>query len=136
ITLLLFGALAIFTIRNRLWRSTLPWLALAVHRRLVGLVVSARGAADRAHGATTPRYLALSQHLLIAGMAMTATLGVVFRRADERWRASHPGDTGGASGVARIVGVVLLTAFCTAQIPVWQYGLHLAEVWHDARRQA
>jgi hypothetical protein len=35
-----------------------------------------------------------------------------------------------------MVGVVLLTAFCTAQIPVWQYGLHLTEVWHNARRQA
>jgi hypothetical protein len=136
ITLLLFGSLAIITLRNRLWRSTLPWLALAAYVLLVGLMVSKRGADIGEHRATTPRYLALSQHLLIAGMAMTATLGVVFRRADERWRASHPGDAGGSSGVARIVGVVLLTAFCTAQVPVWQYGLHLAEVWHDARRQA
>ncbi|HSI62361.1 MAG TPA: hypothetical protein VLE43_04560, partial [Candidatus Saccharimonadia bacterium] len=27
-------------------------------------------------------------------------------------------------------------AFCTAQIPVWQYGLHLTHQWHLARRQA
>jgi hypothetical protein len=71
---------------------------------------------------------------------MTATLGLVFRRTNERLRANHPdgmaGDTNGSSGVARMVGVVLLTAFCTAQIPVWQYGLHLTEVWHHARRQA
>lgn len=136
ITFLLFAALAIFTVRNRLWRSTLPWLALAAYVLLVGLMVSKRGADIGEHRATTPRYLALSQHLLIAGIAMTATLGLVFRRADERWSASHPDGTGGSSGVGRIVGVVLLTAFCTAQIPVWQYGLHLTEVWHHARRQA
>src|SRR4029079_12199093 len=95
ITFLLLAALAIFTVRNRLWRSTLPWLALAAYVLLVGLMVSKRGADIGEHRATTPRYLALSQHLLIAGMGMTATLGLVFRRTNERLRASHPDGTAG-----------------------------------------
>ena len=135
VTFVLFAALAIFTIRNRLWRSTLPWLALAAYVLLVGIMVSKRAADIGEHRAVTPRYLALSQHLLIAGVAMTATLGLVFRRAGERWRANHPGEAGKSNNVAQTVGIVLLTAFCTAQIPVWQYGLHLTDVWHNARRQ-
>jgi hypothetical protein len=141
ITLVLFTAVAIFAIRNRLWRATLPWFAVAGYVLLVGLMVSKRGADIGEHRAITPRYLAASQHLLIAGMAMTATLGLVFRRADKRWRASHPdnhpdNDTGSSRSVAHTSGIVLLTMFCTAQIPVWQYGLHLTDVWHHARRQS
>jgi hypothetical protein len=136
ITFAVFAAVAIFALRHRLWRSTLPWLALAAYVLVVGVMMSKRGADTDDHRAVTPRYLAISQQFLIATIAMTATLGAVFRRADDRWREKHPSEAESSSTVARTSGIVLLTAFCTAQIPVWQYGLHLVEVWHHARRQA
>jgi hypothetical protein len=78
----------------------------------------------------------VSQYLMVAGIGIAATLGAVFRRAGRRWRDTHAGDATEPNRHASIIGVVLLTSFCTAQIPVWQYGLHLTEVWHQARRQA
>jgi hypothetical protein len=136
ITFAVFGAVAIFALRHRLWRSTLPWLALASYVLVVGVMMSKRGADTDDHRAVTPRYVAISQHLIIATIAMTATLGAVFRRAGDRWREKHPSEAAPSNEVVRIAGIVLLTAFCTAQIPVWQYGLHLVDVWHHARRQA
>ncbi|HSI65395.1 MAG TPA: hypothetical protein VLE43_19875, partial [Candidatus Saccharimonadia bacterium] len=134
------AVLIIFTLRSKLLRSVLPWMALALYVVVVGLLVSKRASDIGEHRAVTPRYLAASQYLLVAGLAITGTLGTVFRRAGERWREKHPDDlpelkTGGQSFVST-AGVVLLTAFCTAQIPVWQYGLHLTHQWHLARRQA
>lgn len=131
--------LVLFTLRTRLLKSVLPWMALATYVVVVGLMLSKRASDIGEHRAVTPRYMAVSQYLLVAGLAITATLGVVFRRAGERWRANHPDDLPelqSGSGVMRTVGVVAFTAFCTAQIPVWQYGNHLWRQWHLARRQA
>jgi hypothetical protein len=134
------AVLVIFTLRARLLKAVLPWMALALYVVVIGLLVSKRASDIGEHRAVTPRYLAASQYLLVAGIAITATLGTVFRRAGERWREKHPDElpelkTGGQSFVSTL-GVIAITAFCTAQIPVWQYGLHLTHQWHLARRQA
>ncbi len=136
VTLLALLGLAAFTVRHRLWRIALPWLALMTYVLLVGVMVSKRGADIGEHRAVTPRYLAISQYLLISGIATAATVGVVFGRAWKRLQAQHPEHAQGPGSVAQVAPIVLLTAFCTAQIPVWQYGLHFTDVWYQARRQA
>ncbi len=133
------AVLVIFTLRNRLLKSVLPWMAIAAYVLVVGLMLSKRASDIGEHRAITPRYMAVSQYLLMAGLAITATLGAVFRRAGERWKEKHPEEPSGAGGstqALRTAGVVALAAFCTAQIPVWQYGHHLWRQWHLARRQA
>lgn len=139
-TCAIIAGLVLFTLRAKLVKVTLPWLGLAVYVVVVGLMLSKRASDIGEHRAVTPRYTAVSQYLLVAGLAMTATLGTVFRRAGERWREKHPDDlpelkTGG-QGALRTVGVVVFTVFCTAQIPVWEYGSHLWRQWHLARRQS
>lgn len=130
ITFALFlAAAALLTLtregRSR-WREALPWLALASYVLLIGCMVSAGRAQIGEHRAVTPRYLNVSEYLLIALLALAAVVGPVLRAlARDR----------GVEGF-RLAGVGLLSIFVTAQIPVWQYGLHLSDVWYQARRQA
>ncbi len=129
-TLLIFAvALLIFISRKQprsQWRAAIPWLALAAYVVGVGLMVSKRGADIGEHRAVTPRYLAISQYLLVSMLALPLILGR--RRSEE---SNHH-----ESSPSGVVAAALFTAFIMAQIPVWQYGLHLTHVWHHARRQA
>lgn len=108
------------------WRAAVPWLALAAYVVGVGLMLSKRGADIGEHRAVTPRYLAVSQYLLVSMLALPFVLGSP--------RSGESGD--GGSSKPGVVAAALLSAFIVAQIPVWQYGLHLTNVWHHARRQA
>lgn len=135
-TFLVLVAAVTLAARLRLWKVTLPWLALAGYVVIVGLMVSKRGADIGEHRAVTPRYLAVSQYMLIAGIAAAGTMAGVYLRATRTYSLSHQEDEAPAVPRLQIVGAVLLAVFCTAQIPVWQYGLHLTEVWHRARLQA
>lgn len=129
-TLVMFiAALLVFILRRQpryQWRAALPWLALAAFVIGVGLMISKRGADIGEHRAVTPRYLAVSQYLLVSMLALPLILG---RR---RLKDSNQPETL-PSGM---VPAALFSAFIMAQIPVWQYGLHLTQVWHHARRQA
>ncbi len=130
VTVALFAGAGLFLLLRKpsreQWRAALPWLAMAAYVMGVGLMVSKRGADIGEHRAVTPRYLATSQYLLISMLALPLIL---------RPRRSAEGAVEGGSRDGR-VAAALLAAFITAQIPVWQYGLHLTDVWHHARRQA
>jgi len=119
----------VFMLRGRArsqWRAAVPWLALAAYVVGVGLMLSKRGADIGEHRAVTPRYLAVSQYLLVSMLALPFVLG-----------SRRPGDSGDdASSKLGVAAAAMLSAFIVAQIPVWQYGLHLTDVWHHARRQA
>lgn len=126
--LLLAAVLAVPLLQKRprsCWSPALPWLALAGYVLLVGLMISKRGADIGEHRAVTPRYLAISQFLLSALLA----LPFVFMGRNSS-TANHASSKPGAWASA------LLAAFMMAQVPVWQYGLHLGNVWHHARLQA
>ncbi|MCE9518297.1 MAG: hypothetical protein K8R87_01815 [Verrucomicrobia bacterium] len=119
----------VFIIRKRSrsqWRAAIPWLALAAYILIVGLMIIKRGADIGEHRAVTPSYLAIRQYLLISMLALPFVL--VRRRTDH---LDH-----NESSYTNAIASVLLAAFIVAQIPVWQYGLHLTNVWHHARRQA
>jgi hypothetical protein len=107
------------------WRRALPWLALAAYVVAVGFMISKRGADIGEHRAVTPRYLAISQYLLVSMLALPLILG---RRPE--------GESQDSTARGGLLAASLFAAFITAQIPVWQYGLHLTDVWHHARRQA
>ncbi len=129
-TLVIFVVvMLIFIIRKQSrsqWRAAIPWLALAAYVVGVGLMVSKRGADIGEHRAVTPRYLAVSQYVLVSMLALPLILGR--RRSEE---SDHH-----ESSPSGMVAATLLAAFMMAQIPVWQYGLHLTNVWYHARRQA
>lgn len=108
------------------WRESLPWLALAAYVILISAMVSAGRSQIGEHRAVTPRYLNISEYLLIAMLPLSAMVGAVLRSL---WKNS-------SAERFQLVGASLLAAFVTAQIPVWQYGLHLTDVWYHARKQA
>lgn len=108
------------------WRVALPWLALAAYVIGVGLMISKRGADIGEHRAVTPRYLAISQYLLVSILALPFAL--------RNRHAGKPGDD--QPPEPGVIPAALLAAFIVAQIPVWQYGLHLTNAWHHARLQA
>jgi len=67
----------------------------------------------------------VSEFLLIAMLPLAAMVGPLLRAM---WKEK--------SGEAfHLIGVGLLCIFVTAQIPVWQYGLHLTDAWYHARKQ-
>jgi hypothetical protein len=108
------------------WRESLPWLALAAYVLLISAMVAAGRSQIGEHRAVTPRYLNISQFLLISMLPLAGMVGAVLRSL---WKDS-------AAERFQLTGACLLAAFVTAQIPVWQYGLHLTDVWYHARRQA
>lgn len=127
--LILTGGAALVLTRKSLrenWRAILPWLTLAAYVIGVGLMISKRGADIGEHRAVTPRYLAISQFLIVAMLAVPLVLKNCCRR-------DRPA---GEASLGDVVTGMLLSAFIMAQFPVWQYGLHLTNVWNHARRQA
>jgi len=115
----------------------LPWLALASYVILISAMVSAGRAQIGEHRAITPRYLNISQYLLVAMLALAAIAGPVLKSL---WKkgAGADADTDNSRNhdAFLVAGVALLCVFVTAQIPVWQYGLKLTDAWYHARKQA
>lgn len=143
VTLALYAAIAGFAIASRQmrlrWASLLPWLGLGAYVLTVGVMLSKRAADTGVHRAVMTRYLAPSQYLLISGLALAALTGAAIVAGAWAWlrkRRAAPPDTGTASGFVTVLGAVLLTAFCVAQLPHWEYGLHLTEASHRGRRHA
>ncbi|MFZ4763713.1 MAG: hypothetical protein ACOYMN_02065 [Roseimicrobium sp.] len=140
-TLLLGGVLVATCLlwkecRNR-YHQALPWLGLTAYVVTVGLMLSKRAADTGVHRAVMIRYLAINEYALIALLGLSAVVGPLWLTAVWRWaqywRKNSP-LTDLPNGTQAIVGATLLTAFCALQLPLWQYGLHLSEVWHRGRR--
>jgi hypothetical protein len=133
ITMVLFTFIALASMIGRIakenWHRTLPWLAIAAYAIGVGLMVSKRGGDIGEHRAVTPRYLAVSEYLLISGMTLAAIIGSAYAARLQKKGSSY-------SQAPTLIGTCLLTAFIVLQIPVWQYGLHLTDVWYKARKQS
>lgn len=132
---LIFGAicvlsvLCIFTKAGReVWNRALPWFALAAYGVGMALAVAVGRAHMGEHRCTVPRYF-------VGTLFVTVSVMVVAFLLLRQWIAG-----GGISAVwsqrARYLGVAAITALLVWQWQVWQYGLHLAHTWNNARHQA
>ena len=123
------GIACVFSAAGRAtWRRTLPWLALAAYGAGMALAVAIGRAHLGEHRCTIPRYFVGTMFVTIAVMV---TSFILLREAIRR--SSQPACW---NQRARLFGVGALVAFVSFQWPLWQYGLHLAGVWNNARHQA
>ena len=125
----LFAVLSVFSKAGRaVWNRSLPWLALASYGGGVALAVAIGRAHHGAHRCTVPRYFVGTLLVTVAVMVLT----FLFL---QQWTSS------GRAGLlwsrrARYFGVAAITAIVVWQCSTWQYGLHVATIWNNARHQA
>ena len=123
------ACLCVFTSRGRsLWSQVLPWLALASYGIGMALAVSIGRAHLGEHRCTVPRYFVGTLYVTIS----TLVLGFLLLRKF----APYSSSLWNWAQRARYLGVAVVTALVVWQWPLWQYGLHLAHVWTNARHQA
>lgn len=113
---------------RRTWSKTLPWLALAAYGTGMALAVAIGRAHLGEHRCTVPRYFAGTMFVTISVMV---TAFILLREATAQGRMPAIWNQR-----ARYLGVGAVTALITMQWPLWEYGLHLASVWNNARHQA
>lgn len=144
LTLPLFALIAGFALLSRKmrtqWASLLPWLGLGAYALAVGVMLSKRASDAGLHRAVMNRYLAPSQYVLISGIALATLVGAGLIASAvlllKKYKAL-PSSVGELPrSTPAIAGALLITAFCVAQVPLWQHGLHLTEAAHRARRHA
>lgn len=125
----LLAALCVFTKAGRAaWDRALPWFALAAYGGGMALAVAIGRAHMGEHRCTVPRYFVGTVYVTIAVMVVAFLLlrqWVSGGRIKFLWTQR-----------ARYLGVAAIAAIAVWQWQIWQYGLHLAEVWNNARHQA
>lgn len=122
------GAVCIFTSFGRsAWRECLPWLALGGFGMAVAVAVAIGRAHLGEHRCTVPRYFVGTGLVWVATLSLGALL---FRSWARAAGVQH------RIGAIRPIGAAVLAGMTAWQIPVWEYGLHLCEVWSQARHQA
>ena len=131
IWLVVCAAIVVWPAWRRRWRAVLPWVVLGIYVVGVGLMISKRGSDIGEHRAITPRYLAISEYLWISLLGLGVALS-----SRKTSSTTAPSSVATSRRTLPIVASVLLSAFVMAQIPVWQFGLYLTDVWYRARLQA
>ena len=122
------GVVGIFTSFGRAaLRECLPWLAIGGFGLAVAFAVAVGRAHLGEHRCTVPRYLVGTGLVWVASLAAG---GLLFRS----WARS----VGVQNRVAAIrpIGAAALVGASVWQVSIWEYGLHLCEVWSQARHQA
>ncbi len=128
-SLIACGLACIFTAPGRrTWSKTLPWLALAAYGTGMALAVAIGRAHLGEHRCTVPRYFAGTMFVTISVMVAAF---ILLREATAQGRMPAIWNQR-----ARYLGVGAVTMLITMQWPLWEYGLHLAKVWNNARHQA
>lgn len=135
----LFGFALTFRGVRAKWQSLLPWLTLSVYIVTVGLLLSKRAGDMGVHRAVLTRYLAISEQFYISGLMLAALVGgaLITSLIALLRKAKLVATTSEAPPHLRpLLGAILLVVLCMAQLPLWQYGLHLTEAAHRGRRHA
>ena len=109
------------------WRASLPWLALGGFGLAVALAVAVGRAHLGEHRCSVPRYFVGTVHVWISTLVVG---GLLFRSWAERTGLHH------RVAAIRPLGAAVVTGLVVWQIPIWEYGLHLCDVWSNARHQA
>jgi hypothetical protein len=110
-----------------LWRTVLPFLAVAVYVIAVALAISAGRAHLGEHRCVLPRYLTVT----VFGPVMTMVLAFFLVRVLASGARCGPA----CREFAARLGVAALCIACAFQYPIWLHGLHLSSMWRNARLQ-
>ena len=125
----LLAVLSIFSKSGRaVWNRSLPWFALASYGGGMALAVAIGRSHHGPVRCTVPRYFVGTMFVTVAVMVLAFLLlrqWVHSGRAGQIW-----------SRRAGYLGVSAITAIVVLQWSGWQYGLHLATIWNNARHQA
>jgi hypothetical protein len=125
----LLAVVCVFTKAGReAWNRALPWFALAAYGGGMALAVAIGRAHLGEHRCTVPRYFVSTVYVTIAVMVLAF---LVMRQWLSTGRIKFFW-----SQRVRYLSVAAITALVVWQWQIWQYGLHLAGVWNNARHQA